>query len=77
MLKYWTEYKGNKPMSEWTVGYEDLFSYIDEETFPSLFDSDLVFQDYCLNRGNDTLSNFHPTKESHQLWADYLMDKIR
>ena len=77
VLKYWTEYKENKPMSEWIMGYEDLFSCIDEETFPSLFDSGLVFQDYCLSAGNDTLPNFHPTKESHQLWADYLMDKIR
>ena len=53
-----------------------LFDLVDKETFPSLFNNDLVFRDYCINNGALMTKGFngHPTKESHQVWADYLYE---
>ena len=58
------------------LDYVDYFDLIDEETFPSLFNSDLDFRSYCLKNGQEMTSGFdgHPTKESHKLWADYLYE---
>ena len=77
VLDYWRKYRENKSMAKWMEGYEDLFSHIDKKTFPSLFDPKQIFKNYCENAGHTPLPGEHPSKESHQLWADYLMDKIR
>ena len=77
VLDYWRKYRENKSMAKWMEGYEDLFSHIDKKTFPSLFDPKQIFKNYCENAGDTPLPGEHPSKESHQLWADYLMDKIR
>jgi hypothetical protein len=75
-LSWWRDYKDNKPLTDWVEGYEDLFNQIDKKTFPSLFDSNQVFKDYCKNAGHTPLPDDHPSIESHQLWANYLMEKI-
>ena len=68
----WWKNINDKPLGEWLDGYDNWFRYIDKDTFPSLFNNDLVFRDYCFNHGEQMSPNGHPTKESHQLWSDYL-----
>jgi|TARA_B100001079_G_C16402073_1_gene511862 hypothetical protein len=54
------------------------FDLIDESTFPSIFNQDLTFSDYCINNGlNNFMPKLHPTKEQHKLWSEYLYEKIR
>ena len=64
----------NKPIVDWVDYYGEFFDLVDRETFPSLFNNDLVFRDYCFGHGEEMTAgvNGHPTKESHRLWADYL-----
>tara|TARA_R100000030_G_scaffold8859_1_gene6104 strand:+ start:3589 stop:4263 length:675 start_codon:yes stop_codon:yes gene_type:complete len=68
----------NKPIVDWVDYYGEFFDLVDRETFPSLFNNDLVFRDYCFNHGEGMSHdiNGHPTKESHKLWADYLYKNI-
>ena len=63
---------------DWVDYYGQFFDLVDKETFPSLFNNDLVFRDYCFLHGEEMVSglNGHPTKESHKLWADYLYENI-
>ena len=66
----------DKPIVDWVDYYSEFFDLVDKETFPSLFNNDLVFRDYCFGHGEEMASglNGHPTKESHKLWADYLYE---
>ena len=66
----------DKPIVDWVDYYGQFFDLVDKETFPSLFNNDLVFRDYCFLHGEEMVSglNGHPTKESHKLWADYLYE---
>jgi hypothetical protein len=53
------------------------FDLIDKDTFPSLFNSDLIFKNYCENNGlNDFMPEGHPTPEQHKMWSEYLYKKI-
>jgi hypothetical protein len=73
--KFWKDIN-NKPVETWLDGYDNWFKFIDEDTFPSLFNTDLVFRDYIINNGGGLLKRAHPSKESHQLWANYLYDEV-
>ncbi len=66
----------DKPIVDWVDYYSEFFELVDRETFPSLFNNDLVFRDYCFGHGEEMVSGLdgHPTKESHKLWADYLYE---
>ena len=57
--------------------YLEHFDLIDKDTFPSLFNSDLIFKNYCENNGlNDFMPEGHPTPEQHKMWSEYLYKKI-
>ena len=63
---------------ERNMDYLQHFDLIDENTFPSLFDEDLIFFNYCKNNGlNDFMPNWHPSSEQHKLWSEYLYEKIK
>jgi hypothetical protein len=68
----------DKPIVDWVDYYSEFFDLVDRETFPSLFNNDLVFRDYCFNHGEEMTHGIdgHPTKESHKLWTDYLYENI-
>jgi hypothetical protein len=60
------------------MDYLEHFDLIDKDTFPSLFNPDLIFMNYCKNNGlNNFMPKLHPTKEQHKLWSEYLYEKIR
>tara|TARA_Y100001938_G_scaffold135170_1_gene196527 strand:- start:956 stop:1189 length:234 start_codon:yes stop_codon:yes gene_type:complete len=62
---------------ERNMDYLQHFDLIDENTFPSLFDEDLIFMNYCKNHGlNDFMPNWHPSPKQHKLWSEYLYEKI-
>ena len=59
------------------MDYLEHFDLIDKNTFPSLFNSDLIFKNYCENNGlNDFMPEGHPTPEQHKMWSEYLYEKI-
>jgi hypothetical protein len=66
----------DKPIVDWVDYYSEFFDLVDRKTFPSLFNNELGFRDYCLKNGQKMTLGFngHPTKESHKLWADYLYE---
>jgi hypothetical protein len=76
--KFWNNSKTDIPMSKWIDGYDEWFSHIDSKKFPSLFDNDKIFRNYCfknkllMSEGIDG----HPTKNCHKLWAEYLSEEL-
>ena len=69
---------GIKEWGEKLEDYDIMFKYIDKDTFPSIFDTEVVFRNYIINNGGGLVTkNGHPNKESHQLWADYLEENIK
>jgi hypothetical protein len=54
-------------------------SYINEinlDKFPSFIDSNTSFLNYALLNGGGKAPNGHPDAKSHEIWADYLTNKI-
>lgn len=63
--------------NEKKIDYLEHFDLIDNDTFPSLFNPDLIFFNYCKNRGlNDFMPKLHPSPKQHKLWSEYLYEKI-
>ena len=63
-------FKSYPMYKEKDMGYLEHFDLIDNDTFPSLFNPDLIFMNYCKNNEG------HPSPEQHKLWSEYLYEKI-
>ena len=57
--KMWIRIFPDKPIVDWVDYYGQFFDLVDKETFPSLFNNDLVFRDYCFLHGEEMVSGLN------------------